>query len=79
MHNDSAEENGPYTPQIAMAVSINTAYADLWHTVGGPAVASMAQEFGVDTAAACITHAVVGQEQFCRCRTKRASRSARHR
>ena len=26
-------ENGPYTPQIAMAVSINTAYADLWHRV----------------------------------------------
>jgi membrane peptidoglycan carboxypeptidase len=53
--NDSTAENGPYTPQIAMAVSINTAYADLWHRVGGAAVASMAQEFGVDTAAACIT------------------------
>ena len=37
VHNDSAAENGPYTPQIAMAVSINTAYADLWHTVGGQA------------------------------------------
>ena len=35
MHNDSQSENGPYTPQIAMAVSINTAYADLWHRVGG--------------------------------------------
>jgi membrane peptidoglycan carboxypeptidase len=55
VHNDSAAENGPYTPQIAMAVSINTAYADLWHTVGGKAVADMAQEFGVDTNAACIT------------------------
>ena len=53
--NDSTAENGPYTPQIAMAVSINTAYADLWHRVGGAAVASMAQQFGVDTAAACIT------------------------
>ena len=55
VQNDSAAENGPYTPQMAMAVSINTAYADLWHRVGGAAVASMAQEFGVDTKAACIT------------------------
>jgi membrane peptidoglycan carboxypeptidase len=54
--NDSATENGPYTPQIAMAMSINTAYTDLWHTVQGPAVAQMAQDFGVDTNAACITH-----------------------
>ena len=38
-----------------MAASINTAYADLWHTVGGAAVASIAQDFGVDTNAACIT------------------------
>ena len=53
--NDSAAENGPYTPQVAMAASINTAYADLWHTVGGTLVASMAQDFGVDTNAACIT------------------------
>jgi membrane peptidoglycan carboxypeptidase len=53
--NDSAGENGPYTPQVAMAASINTAYTDLWHTVGGPAVADMAQAFGVDTDAACIT------------------------
>jgi membrane peptidoglycan carboxypeptidase len=55
VHNDSLSENGPYTPQIAMAVSINTAYADLWHRVGGTAVANMAQEFGVNTNAACIT------------------------
>jgi membrane peptidoglycan carboxypeptidase len=55
VQNDSAAENGPYTPQIAMAVSINTAYADLWHRVGGTAVASMAQDFGVNTGAACIT------------------------
>ena len=53
--NDSAAENGPYTPQIAMAVSVNTAYTDLWHTVSGPVVASMAQDFGVNTNAACIT------------------------
>jgi membrane peptidoglycan carboxypeptidase len=55
VHNDSQSENGPYTPQIAMAVSINTAYADLWHRVGGTAVANIAQEFGVNTDAACIT------------------------
>ena len=55
VHNDSAAENGPYTPQIAMAVSINTAYADLWHRVGGTAVANMAQQLGVNTDAACIT------------------------
>ena len=55
VHNDSRSENGPYTPQIAMAVSINTAYTDLWHRVGGPAVATMAQQFGVNTDAACIT------------------------
>jgi membrane peptidoglycan carboxypeptidase len=55
IHNDSAGENGPYTPQIAMAVSINTAYADLWHRVGGTAVASVAQDFGVNTDAAGIT------------------------
>ena len=55
VHNDSAAENGPYTPVVAMAASINTAYTDLWHTVGGSAVASIAQDFGVDTNAACIT------------------------
>ena len=53
--NDSPDENGPFTPQLAMAESINTAYTDLWHTVGGAAVANMARLFGVDTAAACIT------------------------
>ncbi len=39
VHNDSPAENGPYTPQIAMAVSINTAYADLWRVAGSQAVA----------------------------------------
>ena len=51
-------ENGPYTPQMAMAVSINTAYADLWHVVAGPDganVVNMAQAFGVNTEAAGIT------------------------
>jgi len=58
VHNDSAAENGPFTPQMAMAVSINTAYADLWHVVAGPDggnVVNMAQLFGVDTNAAGIT------------------------
>ena len=58
VHNDDAGENGPYTPQIAMAVSINTAYADLWHTVAGVHgmnVVNMAQAFGVNTDAAGIT------------------------
>jgi membrane peptidoglycan carboxypeptidase len=53
--NDSPDEDGPFTPQLAMAESINTAYTDLWHTVGGAAVAKMAHLFGVDTNAACIT------------------------
>ncbi|HEX3194489.1 MAG TPA: transglycosylase domain-containing protein [Streptosporangiaceae bacterium] len=60
VHNDSQSENGPYTPQIAMAVSINTAYADLWHRVGGRGVATMAKQFGVDTDAACITASCLG-------------------
>ena len=58
VHNDSAAENGPYSPQMAMAVSINTAYADLWHKVagtGGSNVVQMAQAFGVNTDAAGIT------------------------
>ena len=49
--NDSTAENGPYTPQVAMAASINTAYSDLWHVVAGSTthnVTAMAQAFGVD-------------------------------
>jgi membrane peptidoglycan carboxypeptidase len=60
--NDDPGENGPYTPQRAMAESINTAYSDLWHVVAGAGnekatnnVGAMAQAFGVDTAAAGIT------------------------
>ncbi len=53
--NDSGAEDGPFTPQMAMAESINTAYTDLWQRAGATAVANMAQEFGVNTAAACIT------------------------
>ena len=51
VNNDSPGENGPYTPQIAMAASINTAYANLWHAVAGPGgmnVLYMAQSFGVN-------------------------------
>ena len=76
MHNDSAAENGPYTPQMAMAVSINTAYADLWHTVagaGGTNVVEMAQEFGVNTDTR--RH----HRGSRRWGTRRASRSARPR
>ena len=58
VHNYFAAENGPYTPQIVMAVSINTAYADLWHVVAGTHganVVDMAQAFGVNTDEAGIT------------------------
>jgi membrane peptidoglycan carboxypeptidase len=55
VNNDDAGENSAYTPQIAMAASINTAFTDLWHVVGGSQVAQMAQLFGVNTDAACIT------------------------
>ena len=66
VHNDSAAENGPYSPQTAMAVSINTAYADLWHTVAGvhgTNVVQMAQAFGVNTDAAGITAGPVMEDQ----------------
>jgi membrane peptidoglycan carboxypeptidase len=53
--NDSPAENGAFNPQMAMAESINTAFTDLWHVVGGANVADMAQAFGVNTNAACIT------------------------
>ena len=60
--NDDLSENGPYTPQMAMAESINTAYADLWHVVAGVGsstkannIGTMAQLLGVDTGAAGIT------------------------
>jgi membrane peptidoglycan carboxypeptidase len=60
--NDDAGENGPFTPQMAMAESINTAFSDLWHVVAGVGstttannVAQMAQAFGVDTTLAGIT------------------------
>jgi len=55
VNNDSTAENGPFTAQMAMAESINTAYTDLWHHVGGAAVANMAKLFGVNTDAAGIT------------------------
>jgi membrane peptidoglycan carboxypeptidase len=62
VNNDDLGENGPYTPQMAMAESINTAYADLWHVVAGVGsptkvnnIGTMASLFGVDTDAAGIT------------------------
>ena len=65
--NDDPGENGPYTPQAAMAYSINTAYSDLWHVVAGEGsytmannVGLMAQAFGVDTYAAGITGDAAG-------------------
>jgi membrane peptidoglycan carboxypeptidase len=69
--NDDPGENGPYTPQVAMAASINTAYADLWHKVAGQGtdtkinnVGEMAQLFGVDTDAAGITGPDDFQDQY---------------
>jgi membrane peptidoglycan carboxypeptidase len=49
MTNDSTAENGAFNPQDAMTNSVNTAYADLWHHVGGAAVMHMAAMFGVRT------------------------------
>jgi len=61
VHNDSQSENGPYTPQIAMAVSINTAYADLWHRVGGSRRCYHGAAIrGVNTNARCITASCSG-------------------
>jgi len=51
MSNDSTAENGAFNPQDAMTNSVNTAYADLWHYVGGAAVVHMAAMFGVQTGA----------------------------
>jgi membrane peptidoglycan carboxypeptidase len=55
MSNDSTGENGAFNPQDAMTNSVNTAYADLWHYVGGQAVVHMAAMFGVRTDLAGLT------------------------
>jgi membrane peptidoglycan carboxypeptidase len=55
MSNDSTAENGAFNPQDAMTNSVNTAYADLWHYVGGAAVVHMAAMFGVQTGPAGLT------------------------
>ncbi|MGH3190110.1 MAG: transglycosylase domain-containing protein, partial [Streptosporangiaceae bacterium] len=50
--NDDTGENGQYTPQMAMAESINTAYADLWHVVAGSNgqnIIDFANSLGLDT------------------------------
>jgi membrane peptidoglycan carboxypeptidase len=49
--NDDTAENGPYTPQNAMAQSINTAFTDLWHKDTGASVLDMAQSMGVNVTA----------------------------
>jgi membrane peptidoglycan carboxypeptidase len=49
MSNDSTDENGAFSPQDAMTNSVNTAYADLWHYVGGASVVHIASMFGVNT------------------------------
>ena len=75
-HNDSAAENGPYTPQMAMAVSINTAYADLWHVVAGLHGANVVQ----DGAGVRREHRRwPASPESAGWRTRRASRSARRR
>lgn len=48
MANDSTGENGAFNATDAMTNSVNTAYADLWHKVGGTAVVHMATNFGID-------------------------------
>ena len=55
MSNDSTGENGAFNPQDAMTNSVNTAYADLWHYVGGAAVVHMAAMFGVQTGVSGLT------------------------
>jgi membrane peptidoglycan carboxypeptidase len=69
--NDSAGESGPFTPQMAMAESINTAYSDLWHVVAGQGndstpnnIGKIAQLFGVNTNAAGITGSDDFQDQY---------------
>ncbi len=49
---------GPVTVTSATALSLNTAYADLYHRAAGPsgqAIVNMAQAFGVDTAQSGLT------------------------
>ena len=48
MSNDSTAENGAFNAQDAMTLSVNTAYADLWHYVGGANVMHTAAQFGVN-------------------------------
>jgi membrane peptidoglycan carboxypeptidase len=51
MSNDDSSENGAFSPQQAMTLSVNTAYADLWHKVAGPdgeSVLQMATNYGVN-------------------------------
>jgi membrane peptidoglycan carboxypeptidase len=49
MSNDETTENGAFNAQDAMTNSVNTAYADLWHYVGGSNVVHTASVLGVNT------------------------------
>ncbi|MGO9140171.1 MAG: transglycosylase domain-containing protein [Streptosporangiaceae bacterium] len=48
VNNDTEGDFGPVSVVTASAASINSAYTDLWHRVGGQNVLNMAQSFGVN-------------------------------
>jgi len=48
VNNDTEGDFGPVGVVTASAASINSAYTDLWHRVGGQNVLNMAQSFGVN-------------------------------
>ena len=48
VHNDYEGDVGPISVVNASAASINSAYTDVWHRVGGQQVVNMAKLFGVN-------------------------------
>ncbi len=52
VHNDYEGSSGPVSVVNASAASINSAYTDLWHRVGGQNVINMAKLFGVNVSQA---------------------------
>jgi membrane peptidoglycan carboxypeptidase len=54
INNDTQGHFPPVGVAQAMAQSINSAYTDLWHRVGGKNVIDMAKAFGVDVQAASL-------------------------
>jgi len=54
INNDTQGHFPPVSVAQAMAQSINSAYTDLWHRVGGKNVIDMAKAFGVDVQAASL-------------------------